>query len=298
MRFRINILLTLLISFSTGYAQQVDSDSLINNMKSGITVFFIDQGYLDKNEIQKNLDFVYAIEIRDKKMLGYNSKGIYRIGVHQSHSQQHVLIKENSHFQIFDIKRIDETLKEVINFSAKNNVNPDTLLLYIREIIRMYDSNNNNPISELIKKNSGAQVVQLSSQLTRKETMSGIVLSSKRYNIRTDLEKDSIYIKGKLVYVAPVDSVVTYDIVDKKYILVSMYDSTMRTVSAGSKYWNKGVCYIFTLKNPLKKYKTDFLKKYDGIEILSIDDKERKVNIRQRKTGNLIMIDMMEIYEF
>ncbi|MCX6322960.1 MAG: hypothetical protein NTZ41_02015, partial [Sphingobacteriales bacterium] len=59
----------------------------------------------------------------------------------QSHSTVHILIKENLQFKIFDIKQIDETLKEVINYSVQNKISAEKMLLYLKEIMRMYDSN-------------------------------------------------------------------------------------------------------------------------------------------------------------
>ena len=129
-----------ILFFSSVHSQQVDSHELIINIKSEITTFFIKEGYLKSNDVQNSLDFVFAIEIQDKRMLGSNINGIYRIGVHQSHSDQHILIKEDSLFRIFNINKIDEILKGVIDFSMRNNVQPDALIVYIKEILRMYEA--------------------------------------------------------------------------------------------------------------------------------------------------------------
>ena len=140
MRLKFYILLILSGCFFNVRAQKVDNDTLINNIKSAVTKFFIKQSILKTNQIG-SLNSIYVTEIKEEKALGYNITGIYRIGVFQSHSEEHVLIKENSQFKIFDIKQIDETLKEVINYSIRNKISADTMFSYIKSIIEMYDMN-------------------------------------------------------------------------------------------------------------------------------------------------------------
>lgn len=140
MRIKFYILFILLGCFFNVRAQKVDNDTSINNIKSAIAKFFIKQNILMPNQIG-SLNSIYVTEIKEEKTLGYNITGIYRIGVFQSHSEEHVLIKENSQVIIFDIKQIDETLKEVINYSTRNKIGVDTILFYIKAITEMYDMN-------------------------------------------------------------------------------------------------------------------------------------------------------------
>lgn len=131
----------LLCFLITTYGQKTDSDSLVNNMKSAITIFFINEGVLKKDAVKSSLDFVFATELKQQNALGYCLNGIYRIGVFQSHSEEHILIKENLFFRIFDIKEIEVILKEVIDYSKKNKIETETMLYYVKNIIEMYEVN-------------------------------------------------------------------------------------------------------------------------------------------------------------
>lgn len=141
MRFKFFISIFLSCFLVTTYGQKVDNDSLINNMKSAITTFFIKEGVLKKDKVKNSLDFIFATELKQQNTLGYSRNGIYRIGVFQSHSEEHILIKENFLFKIFDIKEINVTLKEVIDYSIKNKIETDTMLYYVKNIMDMYEMN-------------------------------------------------------------------------------------------------------------------------------------------------------------
>jgi hypothetical protein len=140
---RLKFFISMFIScfLVTAYGQKVDNDSLINNMKSAITTFFIKEGILKKDEVKSSLNFIFATELKQQNTLGYSLNGIYRIGVFQSHSEEHILIKENLLFKIFDIKEINVILKEVIDYSIKNKIETDTMLYYVKNIMDMYDMN-------------------------------------------------------------------------------------------------------------------------------------------------------------
>jgi len=126
------------------YGQKVDNDSLINNIKKDVTSFFVKKGVLHDDVVKKNLDYVTIIEINEEKLIGYTVNGIYSIGVYQSHSQKHILLKEKSIYKIIDVKQIGIALKEVIDYSLRNNLNDNTMLSYIKRIVQMYDDNYNN----------------------------------------------------------------------------------------------------------------------------------------------------------
>lgn len=125
------------------YSQKIDNDSLINNIKKDVTSFFIKKGILQKEIVKNNLDYVTIIEVRDEKVIGYNRYGIYSIGVYQSHSQKHILLKENSTYKILDVKQIDNVLKEIIDYSSRNDLNDIIMLSYVRKTIQIYDDNYN-----------------------------------------------------------------------------------------------------------------------------------------------------------
>ncbi len=141
MRLKFFILIFLSCFLVMAYGQKVDNDSLINNIKSAITTFFIKEEVLKKDEVKSSLNFIFATELKQQNTLGYSLNGIYRIGVFQSHSEEHILIKENFLFKIFDIKEIDLALKEVIEYSIKNKIETDTMLYYVKNIMEMYEMN-------------------------------------------------------------------------------------------------------------------------------------------------------------
>jgi hypothetical protein len=91
--------------------------------------------FLEKVKFQK--------KIKQKRSIGYDVNGIYRIGVYQSHSPEHILIKQKNEFQIFNLKEIGEVLKEVISYSEKNNINVEIMLFYVKEVMDIYQSNHN-----------------------------------------------------------------------------------------------------------------------------------------------------------
>lgn len=146
------IVFILFFSFVRTYSQKVDSDSLVNAMKKDATDFFINKKVLNKNIVKDNLSYVLINEINKKKVVGFDKIGIYSIGVFQSHSEKHILIKENSKYKIFDIQHIDLVLKEIIDFSSRNNLTKNEMLLYVKNIVQIYDDNFNHEYTSIEKK--------------------------------------------------------------------------------------------------------------------------------------------------
>lgn len=140
-KMRLFLLLCALSSISVLYAQKKDSDFLVDSIKKEIIVFFVDRGDLSKDVINKGGDCVFAVEMHEKKLLGYNDIGIYHIGVFQSHTEMHILIKEETSFKLYNLGQIDIVLKAVIEYSIKHNLNKNLMLFYVKEIIALYDSN-------------------------------------------------------------------------------------------------------------------------------------------------------------
>jgi hypothetical protein len=122
-------------------AQKVDEAALIDSIKAGITQFFIKGNLLDESKVRGSLDFVFATEFKQKRSIGYDANGIYRIGVYQSHSPEHILIKQKNEFQIFNLEEIRGVLKEVISYSEKNNISIEIMLFYIEEVMDIYQGN-------------------------------------------------------------------------------------------------------------------------------------------------------------
>jgi hypothetical protein len=124
-------------------AQKVDDAALIDSIRGCITQFFIKENLLEESKVKGSLNYIFATEIKQKRSIGYDVNGIYRIGVYQSHSPEHILIKQKNEFQIFNLKEIGEVLKEVISYSEKNNINVEIMLFYVKEVMDIYQSNHN-----------------------------------------------------------------------------------------------------------------------------------------------------------
>ncbi len=144
MTLKIKLILMMVIIFLQTHAQKADNDSLINKIKSEITIFFVKQGMLKEKEVKNNLNYIFAIELKENKTLGYDTNGIYRIGVFQSHTEEYILIKEGSNFQILNVEKIDSALKEIIDYCVKHKFEIDDMLLYINRASQIYKKNNNN----------------------------------------------------------------------------------------------------------------------------------------------------------
>lgn len=137
--FCIAIILSCFIGHAE--AQKIDDDLLIDSIKADITHFFIKEGLLDKQKVKNSLDYIYATEIKQKRSIGYDTNGIYRIGVHQSHSPEHILIKQKDEFRILSLEEISKVLTEIISYSEKNNVGVEMMLAYVKEVMDMYENN-------------------------------------------------------------------------------------------------------------------------------------------------------------
>ena len=100
MNFRKYIIISsILFNLISTYGQKIDNDSLINSIKKDVTLFFVQKGVLKEEVIKDNLNNVFIVEIKDEKVIGYNTNGIYIIGVNQSHSPKHILIKEKNSYK-------------------------------------------------------------------------------------------------------------------------------------------------------------------------------------------------------
>jgi hypothetical protein len=134
------------------YGQKTENDSLINSIKKDVTSFFVQKGVLKEEIIKDNLNYVFIVEIKDEKVVGYNTNGIYIIGVYQSHSAKHILIKEKNSYKIFDLNQIDIALKETIDYSIRNNIDKSEMLFYLKNIMQKYDDNTNHNYTSIQKK--------------------------------------------------------------------------------------------------------------------------------------------------
>lgn len=134
----ISLLVLFLTIYLYGNSQKIDKDSVLLGIKNKVINFFIEQEILDKSASDDTANHVFAYELLEKKMIGFNKNGIYRIGVLQSHSYQHILIKEGDKIKIFNLKEIDLLLKELLDYRIRHNIESERMLMYFSNIIETY----------------------------------------------------------------------------------------------------------------------------------------------------------------
>ncbi len=127
----------LVVSSNTyGQAKGIN-DSIVNALKVAITNFFIDEGVLDSNV--NTTSYVYGMDLVHHREIGKSNFGIYRIGVFQSHGTEHVLIKHENSFKIFNLKDLKLIFEKVLQFSLKFKLDNQLMVLYFKEIIKLYE---------------------------------------------------------------------------------------------------------------------------------------------------------------
>lgn len=141
MNYKKQFLMLLFFGFLNSYSQEQSNDSIVKRIKKDVTDFFINKKVLDKNDVKESLNYVFIVEINTGRVIDYNSNGIYIIGVHQSHSKKHVLIKENTNYRIFELNKFDLITREILDYSIENKLDQKTIVQYIKNIIQVYEDN-------------------------------------------------------------------------------------------------------------------------------------------------------------
>jgi hypothetical protein len=122
-------------------AQKNQSQILADRIRKEITVFFESYGYLDKQKVDNSLDYIYATEILKEQPLGDAVTGIYRIGVHQSHTDEFILIKKGEEFKIYDSTSVNVLLADLLEFSIFARLDNASMFFYLKRIISIYEAN-------------------------------------------------------------------------------------------------------------------------------------------------------------
>jgi len=135
-------LLFFLLIYTSTNGQQVDSDSLINDIKHKATTFFVQKGIIDKTDSNNDVNRIFLTEINERKVVGYSTNGIYRVGVFISHTPQYLLIKEGSNCSFLDVQDANTALEAIILFSRRNKLNTEATFSYLREVMKLYENNN------------------------------------------------------------------------------------------------------------------------------------------------------------
>lgn len=135
-------------------AQKSQSKILADSIRKEITIFFEGYGYLDKQKVGNSLDYIYATEILKELPLKDDVSGIYRIGVHQSHTDEFVLIKKGEEFKIYDSTSVSTLLADFLVFSTFVSLDNGSMFFYLKRIISIYEANQDKQNHQIKKKAS------------------------------------------------------------------------------------------------------------------------------------------------
>lgn len=99
---------------------------------------------LQKKEIENIDNFeskMSIVEILDKKVLGFNDVGIYRLFPHKSPSFTYIILKDRNKFNIIDLKNFSTALKEITKFLTSSKLENDKIVSYLEKILEIYRNN-------------------------------------------------------------------------------------------------------------------------------------------------------------
>lgn len=131
------LLILGIVFFSTSCKAQVKGD--IENIKKEVANYLLEKKEIkDLEKVEKR---VFIVEIIDNKILGFNDKGIYRIGTYSSPSATYILLKNNESFEIIDLIDFKATLKRITTFLTTNDFSDIKITAYLDKIIDIYRSN-------------------------------------------------------------------------------------------------------------------------------------------------------------
>lgn len=94
------------------------------------------------NEDIKTLSKRFHIhELLKKEPVELSSIGVYGLRVMEAPTETFVLVRKDGSCEIFDLKDLGSALVGIINFMKRENFQKDSIALYIKEVIAVYDSN-------------------------------------------------------------------------------------------------------------------------------------------------------------
>ncbi len=136
--------ITIFILFTSVFvfSQKVDSIESIKNIRTQVTDFLVEKGDLKFKE-KDSINRYSIIEILQKKVLGYNKNGIYKIYAYNSHSTSYLLIKESKDTKILELNNLSTLLSDILKYSKANNLSDEEISIYIEKVLLMYRNNTN-----------------------------------------------------------------------------------------------------------------------------------------------------------
>lgn len=135
-----NLIITFCILFSIICSSQTNEASDVTKKIKTEAGNFL----LQKKEIENidNLESKMSIvEILDKKVLGFNDVGIYRLFPHKSPSFTYIILINRNKFNIIDLKDFSTALKEITKFLTSAKLENDKIVSYLEKILEVYRNN-------------------------------------------------------------------------------------------------------------------------------------------------------------
>lgn len=133
------ILILFILSSIICTSQKIEEVEITKKIKLEAGAFLMKKGEISNLD---SLDTkISIIEIIDKKILGFNTKGIYRLFPHKSPSFTYIILKDNKKFQIVDLKDFSKALKEITKFLDHSNMNSNSMVSYMEKILETYRNN-------------------------------------------------------------------------------------------------------------------------------------------------------------
>jgi len=133
------ILILFLLSSIACSSQKTEEIEIAKKIKLEAGTFLMKKGEIS------NLDSlntkISIIEILDKKILGYNSNGVYRLFSHRSPSFTYIILKNDKNFQIVELKNFSDALKEITKYLSNFNIDSNRIVSYMEKILEIYRNN-------------------------------------------------------------------------------------------------------------------------------------------------------------
>ncbi|MFY0604942.1 MAG: hypothetical protein JXQ93_13465 [Flavobacteriaceae bacterium] len=126
------LLIAIFISISC-YSQNV------KNIKNEVAKFLYENNEIDS--LQYVDEKIYVTELLENTILGYNKKGIYRVGTFSSPSETYILLKNDEKVEIIELKNFSQALKKISFFLTKNKFDNIQIVSYMEKITQIYRRN-------------------------------------------------------------------------------------------------------------------------------------------------------------
>lgn len=134
--FRIALLIILFVNSRNCKAQQ-------DSLKYKVINYLIEKGELNETNNRKEyIDNVFIVNLVRQKNNVYNAENfLYKIGTHTSHSFYYLMLRNGNKYEFIDVKKLDEVLVNIINFSKEKKRSSEEILKSVEAILVLYQRN-------------------------------------------------------------------------------------------------------------------------------------------------------------